>query len=399
MSAVPGNIRQFVRAKKGKTRWRVAPRYLEVFETFLKDGVRKAPRGQGPFKAVKSGPGKGIYRWDGAPCGGTVFLKIYVRNYWRYLLRYTPAEKEARAISRAQEAGVGTSDLIGFGRKIRFPRAVESLLLTASSSSAVTLGRRWAELLIARDGGGKPDVLRDLEALLPEARRLHDCGISHDDMNPGNVIFEETGNRFIFIDFHRCRPMSTAGPGGRARDLLKLYLYLKPWFSQDELEKALEHYFQGDSDLRREVLGAWDGAREELFRRRVEGVVSACLRSRREFRRFTQKGMVVCSCTEFSPDEILGFVEGNTHREGWHAERHDYRSAFSGIWASLSGSAARRMWIEEVRNCAMGNEAPIPVALVEKRRGHRLFWDLLIRNGRRKVCYAVENRFSLEAFR
>lgn len=61
-----------------------------------------------------------------------------------------------------------------------------------------------------------------MEAVLPAIRRMHDCGVTHLDLNLGNILAEPNTRQVAFIDFEFGPVPSVTLPQQRAFDYLRL---------------------------------------------------------------------------------------------------------------------------------------------------------------------------------
>ncbi len=115
-----------------------------------------------------------------------------------------------------------------------------SMLLTGAIKDA----RNLRELLESLSAEGR---LRMLSSLGAELRTLHNRGVYHRDMQPGNFFGKplDTGFKFYFLDLHKAVFGAGVSSRRRIRDIGQLVFNLGTMCSQSEIEAFLRSYMGG----------------------------------------------------------------------------------------------------------------------------------------------------------
>jgi tRNA A-37 threonylcarbamoyl transferase component Bud32 len=235
-------------------------------------------RGQG--RLVKVNVARSIYQipWE----GGVIYLKVSrvvgLRGWLREALRLPKALSECDNAERLQQLGIDTIEVLACGCDHRYWPG-SSYLLTRGCSAAVPL---HDFLMQAADSS-------TTTALTPQQRRrlaqclgvwvahLHNQGVNHPDLHPGNVLIEWTDPqadpRFLLIDLHDVRFASRPLSWSESRDNLVL---LNRWFQLRASRTDRLRFWRAYSQHR------WPASLGHLHRQRISELEVATLRSNQQ---------------------------------------------------------------------------------------------------------------------
>jgi tRNA A-37 threonylcarbamoyl transferase component Bud32 len=347
--------------------------------------IRDLTSGQSRFPPIKDTAHKSVYRLPGLSANTAIYVKIYRRNSWRYLLRQPPGTREARAMIKLRQAGVPVGDLVAVGIQRRFLFGIENLLVVRSAGNLWTLGR-WC-LGEFREHGDKARqrVTPVLVRLLAAVRRMHDTGIFHGDLNPGNILIDPDGKEFMFIDFHRSRALWPGERRARVWDVCKTVAYFDRYYTPAELAELACAYAPGSGALSRAIRTMWTETTQMIRQRWTSHILDQCCESRTYFRHVTLDTATLHMDRTYDPDAIRQSVSGRADAAEW---RHEALPS--------AQEEARECWRLAVRTSMRGETDETPVALVLRppaEGGNLLLWDT---HSRPK--YLLSYMFSLERF-
>jgi len=220
-----------VETTAGGVRWQVAaecrdrlfgPRGLR-----LDDWLRA-----GQARVVKNGPHRTVYHV--ALPGLSFFVKHYRlmdgRAWLRDLVRRSKARLEYRRALAVTARGVDTVVPLGLGEQCTRPGPGDSFLITraleGTESLSMFVERTFAKLDPSRQTCVRQRLARELGRLLA---RMHDAGITHNDLHAGNLLVElGPGDepRLYLIDLHA---VALGRPLGWAASRANLMM-LNRWF-------------------------------------------------------------------------------------------------------------------------------------------------------------------------
>jgi tRNA A-37 threonylcarbamoyl transferase component Bud32 len=243
-------------------------------------------RGAGRVAVVKHGQHRSVYRVL-LPGGEDVYWKHCRLNgpraWWRDFFRGPKAQLEFDRARALAARGVETIEPLGWARsRGRWPRG--SVLITRALDATDPLDQSLVHHSLT------PAARRRLTTALAEyIARLHDAGVTHPDLHPGNLLVRDAGDwpRFYLIDVH---DIELGGPLGRSARIRNLVL-LNRWFQlrttpADRLRFWKAYAGAADPDTARRI--------ERETHRSVVGLWNSrdgrCLRENRHFYRVRGPG-------------------------------------------------------------------------------------------------------------
>jgi tRNA A-37 threonylcarbamoyl transferase component Bud32 len=219
-----------VRTVAGGIHWEVNPDYLpDLFaeaapplDFWLRDGRAQV---------VKHGPHRTVYRV--ALPGVQFYLKHYrlanTRAWLRQLVRPSQARVEFHRALRIAARGVPTITPLALGECWRGPRPRENFFLSQNLEDTEPLNHFIETTLPQMSADEQPQVRRRLAVALAELlARMHDQGVLHQDLHPGNLLIRVGGGgiELFVIDLFAVRLQRTLS-WETARDNLVM---LNRWF-------------------------------------------------------------------------------------------------------------------------------------------------------------------------
>ncbi len=201
---------------RGYTRRVQGPWHVRLEEPSLRAALEPAldalAQGERPPGAVpvKRSRAREVLRLE-LPTGVTVYLKRDRVGGAR--LRRPAARREYANLLAVRRAGFAAVEPLALAER-RGPRGRERWLVTRALADAEPLTRR----LRGSDPSLAPKLLAEAAAL---ARRLHDAGVWHRDLHPGNLLVRDDG--LHLVDLQKLRTLPFPLPLRlRARDLAGL---------------------------------------------------------------------------------------------------------------------------------------------------------------------------------
>jgi tRNA A-37 threonylcarbamoyl transferase component Bud32 len=215
--------------RTGEIRWTCAPQAGFVLrpEELALDELARAGR----VTAVKHGPHRSVYRME--LDAGTVYWKhcrIYsTRSFLRECLRPPKAKLEFDNALALAERGIATVQPLAWGVVSRWWPG-ESFIITKALTDAVPLNTYLETALPELPRDAQPQLRRRIaEALACFVARLHEAGVRHPDLHPGNFLIEISSAgepRFYLLDLHA---IHLGKPLGRAASRENLAVFNR-WF-------------------------------------------------------------------------------------------------------------------------------------------------------------------------
>ncbi|MCX6358125.1 MAG: phosphotransferase, partial [Candidatus Aureabacteria bacterium] len=244
-----------------------------------------------------------------------VVVKIYRHarfgDWLKANLLGSKARQEWRITSAAVARGLRTVTPVAFGERRRLGILRESYLVTVRIFDCVTL----EEAVFSADGTFRVNAAerRELITMLATLlRQMHDRGIYHRDLHPGNFLVERTGGhtqRLYLLDLHRASAARTLSLTKRIKSLAQFNMFASLSLSRSERLLFFTSYFGEDEPWRQEKRNLLDridevtlAMRWRLWKRRER----RCVEPNRYFMRlrFARLSRSISSIT--SPSEGCG---------------------------------------------------------------------------------------------
>lgn len=359
-------MRSLVRVVEPPYTWRVPRTELDSARQIL-PVLSNLENGNSRPIPLEDTPHKSVYRLPALRAKMAIYVKVYRRDSWRYLLRTPPGTREARTMIKLRQIGVPVSDLLAVGMRRHFPFRAENLLVVRSPANLWTLGR-WC-LCEFREHGeeARRRVTPVLARVLAAVRRMHDAGIFHGDLNPGNILIDPDGKEFLFIDFHCSSTIWVQSVHRRTDDICTLFLQLHAHYNLSEIFDLICAYAPGSGFLSGIIRARWEETAAKIRQRWTSHIVDHCCDSQTHFRRVKSDTATLYMDRSYHPDAILEFACGGCNAGEWTCE-------------ALSGTQeeARACWREAVRRGATEEISETPIALLcqpPAEGPHLLIWD------------------------
>jgi tRNA A-37 threonylcarbamoyl transferase component Bud32 len=221
---------QTIRAAVGGIHWEVHAAYYprlfasggQPLDAWLRDGRAHI---------IKHGPHRTVYRV--ALPGVHFYLKHYrlanTRAWLRQLVRPSQARVEFWRAARIAARGVPTIAPLALGERWRGPRPCENFFVSQTLDDAEPLNQFIETTLPSLPAALQPRVRRNLAVALAELlAQMHDRGVLHNDLHPGNLLIRLRGEsvELFVIDLFAVRLRRTLD-WPTARDNLVM---LNRWF-------------------------------------------------------------------------------------------------------------------------------------------------------------------------
>jgi tRNA A-37 threonylcarbamoyl transferase component Bud32 len=252
---------QTIHAAAGGIHWEVHAAYYP--HLFDQDGLPlDAWLRDGRAHVVKHGPHRTVYRV--ALPGVHFYLKHYrlanTRAWLRQLVRPSQARVEFRRAARIAARGVPTITPLALGERWRGPRPCENFFISQTLDDAEPLNQFIETTLPHMPAAAQPRLRRCLAGALAELlARMHDRGVLHNDLHPGNLLIRLRGEHveLFVIDLFAVRLKRALG-WETARDNLVM---LNRWFVLRSSRSDRLRFWRTYWRLRREHLEELDDAR------------------------------------------------------------------------------------------------------------------------------------------
>ncbi len=240
-------------------RWQVSAAYAPIFLAPHTPDPRQLLR-ERTEQLIKRSPMRMIFAAS-IPAGRKelpIIIKIYRRgrlgDWIKANLFGSKARREWRITTAAAERGLPTVTPVAYGERRRFGILMESYLLTVRLFNCVTL----EESLFSEDGTLRANAKtrRQLIGLLAALlRRMHDDGIYHQDLHPGNFLVETLPSgekRIHLLDLHRASARPTLALKHRIKSLAQFNMFASISLSAGERLLFFNSYFGEDEPWKNE---------------------------------------------------------------------------------------------------------------------------------------------------
>ncbi len=362
--------------------WRTAPSERETVRDLL-PVLRDLNADNPSCTVIKESPCNSIYQLPSNRPGTETYARLYRRDDWHYWLRNPPGTREGRIMRRLRRVGVPVADFVAVGTKRILPFEIENTLVIRSPARLMTLGRWSYDQFQEHGAEARKRVSPLLARVLAAVRRMHEAGICHGDMNPGNVLVDPEGRQFILVDFHRSQAVWPQPFRRRAWDVCKALTFFDKYYETSGLYDLISAYSSGS--LARKIREHRGEIVQRIRAHQASSILEQCFSSQTYFRNTETANDTVFSDRQYEIAEI----------QRWTSERNG-----PGNWSTeeISGTAqeARDRWHDAVRQAIYEERPGCPVALVCRsgsENKHSLIWDL---SGNPE--YVLSHTFSLERF-
>ena len=364
--------------------WRVPCSEMETMRGLLAM-LRDLSAGNPSYTVIKESRKSSVYRLPSNEPRTEIYLKLYKRDGWRYLLRNPPGTREGRIMRRLRGVGVPVADFVAVGTKRVLPFEIENALIVRSPAGLITLGR-WSYCRFQEQGAeARKQVSVLLAKVLAAVRRMHDAGVYHGDLNPGNVLTSPDGREFYFIDFHRSRRLWPQKRYHRTEDISELLEYFSTYYGPAEVEALIRAYTLDDGALLRAIQGLWEKTRVNRYKRRIKTVVNQCCDNRTFFRSMASGSTTLYMDRQYPPQIMEKFINGGALPSAWRCEEIED-----------DPGAGRLTWREAIRKSMIGEIFETPVAWVYRDPADGK--SLLIWDTDKAPHYRLTHMFSLHRF-
>jgi tRNA A-37 threonylcarbamoyl transferase component Bud32 len=285
------------------------------FEVLSDDDLRLNKHiAAGRATIVKTGEHRTVYRVELAR--ETVYWKecrLYgPRAWWRDFLRGPKAKLEFDRARALAARGIATVEPLAWGRMGGFWPPASFLITRALGDTAPLDDYLLLHPLPA------PAVRRRLtEALAAFVAKLHDAGVTHPDLHPGNLLVRATGGHpeFFLIDVHDIQLSSSLGGAARRSNLAVLNRWfqiratrtdrLRFWRAYGGPGTSSDDGDEIERDTERSVADLW-ASREER-----------CLRASRHFQKVSGSGVSGFAVRELAPATLDRFLSNPDEPFDW----------------------------------------------------------------------------------
>lgn len=349
-----------VRVKDARgIRWRVSSAFAPLFLADRTPDPRRLLKAHAS-EIIKKSPARIIFgaAISDGPRRVPVVVKIYRHanpgEWLKANLCGSKARREWRITTAAAERGLPTVVPVAFGERRRAGILRESYLLTVRLFNCVTL----EEALFSPDGtlrAGAPERRRLIAVLAALLRRMHDSGIYHRDLHPGNFLVESLPGgqgRIFLLDLHRASASPSLPLRHRIRSLAQFNMFASISLAAPERLRFFNAYFADDAlwtKEKRQRLAEIDlmtrGMRWRLWRRREQ----RCLDNNKYFMRLNFAGFSGFARRGEWKGEMAGLFLGHDLAEGGAALLKSSRS--KDLWSrgvEIQG-AARTLFIKHYK--------------------------------------------------
>jgi len=348
-------------------RWQVRSAYAPIFLAAQTPDPRRLLRSSTKH-IIKRSDARIIFASSLASAEGElpVVIKIYrhakIGDWLKANLLGSKARREWAITNAAVERGLNTVIPVAYGERRRLGILRESYLLTVRLFDCVTL----EEILFSEDGTLRAGAAarREIIVLLARLlRRMHDSGIYHRDLHPGNFLVETSasgGRRLYLLDLHRASARKSLGISQRIRSLAQFNMFASISLGKSERLLFFNAYFGDDRpwrDRKRALLKTLDARtramRWRLWRRREY----RCLSSNKYFLRLR-----------------CGGYNGFAARSEWRGEMAQLLLSPETVrdgGTLIKESRSKALWEKEM--VIRGNRYDLFIKQYKKRRG---WWGL-----------------------
>lgn len=295
-----------------------------------------------------------------------VVIKIYrlakVGDWIKANLLGSKARKEWRITTTAAERGLNTVIPVAYGERRRGGMLRESYLMTVRLFHCITL----EEALFSTDGELHADkrTRREIIALLAALlREMHDNGIYHQDLHPGNFLVEKeaAGKRSIYLlDLHRASVCRSLSLKKRIDSLTQFNMFATIAHSNSERLLFFNSYFGKDKPWQKDK------------RRLIEAINRKTLKGRWRLWRSRQTRCV--NSNKYFMRLSFAGLRGFARRGEWKGEMAALlleSPSLRGDGMLLKESRSKEIW--ERRVALHGEEKTLIVKHYKKKRGWKAF--------------------------
>ncbi|MDD5556508.1 MAG: lipopolysaccharide kinase InaA family protein [bacterium] len=241
-----------VRGARG-IRWRVNPAHAPLFLADRQPdplALLKGRRGE----IIKRSPARVIFSstLDDGDGGLPVVIKVYrhprLGDWIKANLCGSKGSREWDVTVAAAGRGLPTVVPVAFGERRRLGLLQESYLITVRLYDCLTLEEVLFSPDRSRRAGGRRRR-RVIVLLAGILRRMHDRGIHHLDLHPGNFLVGRDaagGDEIHLLDLHRANVRASLPPRARIRSLSQFNMFARISLSRSERLLFFDAYFGAD---------------------------------------------------------------------------------------------------------------------------------------------------------
>jgi tRNA A-37 threonylcarbamoyl transferase component Bud32 len=322
-------------------------------------------------EVVKSNPHRRVMRIE--LNGSAFYLKQHVcasrSDRLRALLLPSRAQTEWDALSKMRRLGFETVPRIACAHGNE-ANGRTSLIVTEAIEGALNLTDAVEGLELTR----RTDLLKGLGA---QIRILHDRGVYHRDMQPGNFFVETVGQgfKFCFLDLHRVKFSGSVPEYRRLRDIGQLVFNLQTFCSPAEVNALLRGYSGIEPEPRFVELVKLRAAKLADVRKRSRA--KRCLRNSTQFLIERKGRFRIYHRRDTSVESLLNAVNSADSSGrvlgATGTELHIKQFKLPGLWQNFKDvfqkPRGRRAWHAAHALMVRGILTPRPLGLVEEIRG------------------------------
>lgn len=273
--------------------WQVRAAYAPIFLGAHTPDPRRLLRSCAG-QVIKKSPARIIFA-SSVHSGGEelpVVIKIYrharVGDWIKANLAGSKARREWAITNAAVERGLSTVTPVAYGERRGAGILRESYLLTVRLFDCITLEEALFsdDRAIRVDAGARREMIVLLATLL---RRMHDSGIYHRDLHPGNFLVETSEaapRRLYLLDLHRASARSSLPLATRLKSLAQFNMFASISLKKAERLLFFNSYFGEDRpwrDEKRALLEVIEKRTRAMRWRLWRGRQKRCLGTNRYF--------------------------------------------------------------------------------------------------------------------
>lgn len=324
---------------------------------------------------VKSNPHRRVLRIERN--GAVFFIKHHFCSTplarLRSLLLVSRAKAEWDALCRVRALGFDVPASVAYAQGPS-GSGRDSVIITG----ALTQARNLRESLEALDAQRRLELSRSLGARI---RALHEGGVYHRDMQPGNIFVEpvESGFKFYFLDLHKALFSTRVSRRRRAGDLAQLVFNLTLFCAPEEIDALLSSY--ADDESQPHFAQCVKQRAQKLKALRKCSRAKRCLKNSSQFTVERLQNFRIYHRREIPAEEIISIVDGcyrfaaDIHIRTISAgpcrlAMHIKEVKSGGFWQNFKDlfqrPRGRRAWQAANALVVRGIPTPRPLALVEE---------------------------------